>query len=192
MQTSLDNARFLQNTKTFLQGKRTFITAIVAALYILGYWLEFWDLREDVLAIFGAGGLFFLRSAIKRGLPVALLLFAGVVMVGCSSLSNSVFRAEQLAAQTSLTAVQSYNIYYRHATNGASLADLAQLNRQRDHVWDLSRQLAASLSVLEATRLAYTTNAATQPQLTATLLSVQSQSSNLVWLVTYLRTPKSH
>lgn len=51
-------------TKKFLQGKKTLFCCVIGGLYVLGVWLGFWEWDERVLAMFGLGGLAFLRVAL--------------------------------------------------------------------------------------------------------------------------------
>lgn len=113
----------------------------------------------------------------KRFLIVPLL----VVLIGCASFSTTVFRSEKLAADTGVAVVSAFNAYARTQTNNPDIRG------QQNMVWDASRKLSASLAVLESMRSAYDTNGVTQGQVTAALMAVNGQSSNLLWLVVYLK-----
>lgn len=50
--------------RKYLQGKKTLFCCMTGGLYVLGVWLGFWEWDERVLAMFGLGGLAFLRVAL--------------------------------------------------------------------------------------------------------------------------------
>ena len=56
----------LESAKNFLQGKRTYLAALIAVLYLIGVWAGLWAFDEKVLALLGFGGLAALRSAMNQ------------------------------------------------------------------------------------------------------------------------------
>lgn len=118
-----------------------------------------------------------MKGRMRKLLPFLAL----VALIGCTTFSTSVFRAEKLTADGGVAAVKAFNAWARVQTNDCEVGSM-----QAD-VWEASRHLAASLAVLEQLRVGYATNAATTDQVNAALLTVTQQGSNLVWLCTYFK-----
>ena len=86
----------MNNLITFLQGKKTYFTVAIAILYVGGACLGFWDLSDEVLAVFGLGALAFLRAGIRKADPqvskasrlalATALVPLSLVLVGCSAI----------------------------------------------------------------------------------------------------------
>lgn len=125
------------------------------------------------------------RPSIKG--PLLWLVALPLFLFGCASFPTTVFRLEKTSADTAHAAVQAFNLYYQSATNGADVKTIAALNDDRDQIYDASRRLSASLSVLEAVRAQYATNAAVKGQVQGALSAVSAQSSNVLWLVNYFK-----
>ena len=125
----------------------------------------------------------FILLAASLGGGVAL-----AILSGCSSLSTQTFNTLKLAEDSARAGVASWNTYSNivFSTPGANLAKLEQDTAK---VYSVSRQVGASIAVAEGLREAYTTNSAAGTQLTAILTTVSQESSNLVWLVNYLKNP---
>lgn len=123
----------------------------------------------------------------KRMKNLLLGLVVGIAIIGCSSLNNTAFRLENLAADTGKSTVSGFNEYYRASTNGASPETIAKLDQAKIQVYDASRKLSASLSVVESTRQAYATNGATKLDLQSVMAALSANQSNIVWLVNYIK-----
>jgi hypothetical protein len=60
---------FMNNTREFLKGKKTYGVALVGALYLLGCWVGWFEMDEKVLAGLGLGFMATFRSALKGIFP---------------------------------------------------------------------------------------------------------------------------
>lgn len=120
-------------------------------------------------------------------------LFGLLILTGCADLNTNAFRAEKLAADTGVAGVRSFNAYYQIDTNGASPAKIDELNKTRDQVYDASRKLSAMLSVVEASRLIYGTNAtpATEGLLRNNLSLLSANAGSVTNLVANAMAPYS-
>lgn len=109
----------------------------------------------------------------------ALLLIPLVaILAGCASFSDNVFRTEQ----TAVTLVYGAYVAYTNA--------LPQLNLTADQsnsVKQARLKFAATIGTVDAIRSAYETNSALKPQLQAALATALDQSSNVVWLINYVK-----
>ena len=56
----------MQQLLTLLEGKKTYVVAIIAAAYLFGGTLNWWPVDERIMGILGFGGLAALRSGIKK------------------------------------------------------------------------------------------------------------------------------
>lgn len=121
-------------------------------------------------------------------LKAFLIPLLAMVVAGCASFSTTVFRTESLAAETAKASVSAWNAYYRAATNGAPETRIQELNSQKDEIYHASREIAATLSVVESLRGSYETNSALKGQLKGTLATLSLSASNIVWIVTYFKT----
>lgn len=117
-------------------------------------------------------------------LPLAALL---TLLTGCASFNATVFNTEKTAADTSVAAVHAYNQLYAIEVQdaGTNAAKLAQINSERDQVYDASRRIGASLKLVEALRLAYVTNSADTNRLAlqSGLSGLSQNSSNITALI---------
>lgn len=59
-------AKPMQQLLSLLEGKKTYIVALLAAGYIFGGTLNWWPVDERILTLLGFGGLASLRSAVKK------------------------------------------------------------------------------------------------------------------------------
>lgn len=50
-----------------LKGKKTYFTIAIGILYVAGCGLGFWEWDERVVALFGLGGMAFIRAGINKG-----------------------------------------------------------------------------------------------------------------------------
>lgn len=109
-----------------------------------------------------------------------LLIGALLGLVGCASFSTNTFRTEQTAVNLAYGAYVSYTNYLFVYPGKVSI-DTSNAVRQA------RLEFAASVGTLDNLRLAYATNSAVQPTITATISTLQDQASNIVWLVTYIQ-----
>ena len=107
-------------------------------------------------------------------------LAALAFVIGCANFSTNAFRAEQTAVNL---AYSSYVVYTQALYTGTLKISVDQSNA----VKEARLKFAASVGVTEGLRAAYATNSAVQPQLQAALDALNGQSSNVVWLISYLK-----
>jgi len=128
-----------------------------------------------------------LRAKTGATSVAALLALLSLVtmMVGCATPDARVFATEKLTADAAAAATSTFNLYYHSATNTADAATLARLDSARAELYSADRTLAAALAIVENLRVTCATNpaATNQAALKTVLLTVQSQSSNIVALV---------
>lgn len=105
---------------------------------------------------------------------LALSLF----MIGCASFSTHVFRTEQAAVNV---------VYGTYVVYTNSLSQLNLSPAQSNAIKQARLQFAASVQVLDAWREAYETNAINRSYVESALSATVGQSSNFLWLVTYLK-----
>jgi hypothetical protein len=114
----------------------------------------------------------------------SLLLLFGMALsivvagIGCNNLSNNVFRTEQTATDM---AYGGYTAWTNYLSNHIVSPQASNTVRQA------RLEFAASVGTLETMRQAYNTNSALAAPLQATLVTLTSQSSNLVWLINYFQ-----
>lgn len=101
-------------------------------------------------------------------------------LIGCASFSTNAFRTEQTAVNIAYGAYVGWTQYLATATSPPKPETVAAVKEAR-------LKFAASVQVVDALRTSYETNSALQAPLQAALASLTDQSSNLVWLATYLR-----
>lgn len=109
-----------------------------------------------------------------------LLCIIGFV-VACASFATNTYRAEQTSVNLVFTAYVGWTNYL-DTTEGSKVSPEA-----RAAVKDSRLKFAATVSTLENLRAAYETNSAVKPQIVAALDTVSNQSSNVVWLISYLK-----
>ena len=56
----------MQPLLNLIEGKKTYIVAALAVIYLFGGDQGWWKMNESILGIFGFGGLASLRSAVKK------------------------------------------------------------------------------------------------------------------------------
>lgn len=100
------------------------------------------------------------------------------LLMGCASFSTNVFRAEQTAVNLAYTSYVGY-------TNALPVLNLTP--EQVASVKDARLKFAASVTLLDNWRSAYETNSATETYVQSALDAVYSNSSNLVWVINYVR-----
>lgn len=110
----------------------------------------------------------------KKLLIVPVLVF----LIGCASFSTNVFRTEQAAVGVA------YAAYVEYTNN---LATLHLTVDQSNAVKQARLKFAATVSVLDAWRMAYETNSAVKPQVNSALAATASSASNFVWLIHYVQ-----
>lgn len=102
-------------------------------------------------------------------------------LIGCVKFSTHVFRTEQAAVNLAYGA---YNGYTQ------ALPQLKLTAEQSNAVRRARLEFAASVAVVDGWRMQYETNSAVQPQVQASLNALASQSSNLLWVIAYIRAGK--
>jgi hypothetical protein len=126
-----------------------------------------------------------MKTKLKIAVTVVVLVAGALLMGGCKSFNNSVFQAENLAADSAIGSTHVFNLYYHQATNNATEQKIGRLNFTRDQLYGADRDLASSLILLDGLRASYETNSSprTTAAINAALMSVQQQSTNIVMLV---------
>jgi len=104
-------------------------------------------------------------------------LWVAMIVVGCV---NDMFRTEQALTGTAYAAYVGY-------TNGLSNGTIKPSMDESNSIKSARIRVAASVLTVEAWRQAYSTNSAMQPQAQAALVSLESDSSNLVYLINLVR-----
>lgn len=144
-------------------------------------------LGRKLRSVTAAESIAIIHAIVSRA---GLCLLAVVLLAGCASFNNKVFRAEQLAADTSITGVSAFNAYVRTATNGMTPPQVAQMQSAQVVVWEAARRLSASLAVSEHMRQSYESNVVDKAAVQAALATVTENTSNLVYLVNYWKSFK--
>lgn len=106
-----------------------------------------------------------------------------LLLCGCANLNKTAFNAENLAADTGIGAVSSFNAYYNANTNKATLTEA------KNTVYDASKKLSVSLATTEKIRQDYATNSATSNKtaLTISLEVLSENTSNIVSVVKFFQ-----
>lgn len=83
----------MNDLRSALKGKKTYLAVAIGLLYLLGVWAGFWKFDETVLGALGLSGLAFLRAGVGRTtVPLLLalcILPATVLLGGCARFSTS-------------------------------------------------------------------------------------------------------
>lgn len=108
-----------------------------------------------------------------------LSILVVVALVGCTKLSTNTFRTEQAAVNLAYGAYVGY-------TNALPTLHLSV--DQSNAVKQARLKFAATVSTLDALRVSYETNSALGPQLQAITATLADQSSNLVWVINFVKT----
>ncbi len=126
----------------------------------------------------------------KLGLILMVLMPA--VLLGCASFSTNLFNSEKLLADSAVSSVYAYKLYYDAQTNGASPEQIAILTTNLNEVYTASRDLSLTLTAVEGMRQNYNLNntPTNKTQLVLIYEAAASQSSNIVALVRQLMTPQ--
>ena len=112
-----------------------------------------------------------------------ILSACAALLIGCSSLNNKVYRANNIAASSGVGAMKIWQTYYKEHTNNAPEPVIAMLNIKADQVNKVSKEFGTALAISEELRVQYGTNTTVGPMLKASVVVVENQSSNIVWLV---------
>jgi len=118
-----------------------------------------------------------------RHVPMKTVLWPlaiAALFVACANFSTNVWRTEQTAVNT---AYASYVAY----TNGVASGVIKVSAEQAASIKTARLSFAGSINVVEAWRQAYETNSAVKPQLQAALDAALAQSSNIVWLISFVK-----
>jgi len=133
----------MSNLITFLQGKKTYFTVAIAVLYIGGAYLGFWELSDEVLAVFGLGALAFLRAGIKKNaapavknLPVmAAVIPLSLALVGCSSIQSGNDPLVVNAERTTQLAVDVFDTFLKwEYDNRQTLSVTPEIRKTADFI----------------------------------------------------------
>jgi len=103
-----------------------------------------------------------------------------ILLCACSSFSTNVWRTEQTALNTAYAAYVGY-------TNGLERGLIKVSPQQEIDIKRARLSFAGSLGVLEAWRAAYLTNSTLKPQLQAALDAALDQSSNVLYLINFVK-----
>ncbi len=116
----------------------------------------------------------------KTKLKIIAGALLAALVVGCASFATNTFRTEQTAVSAVLTAYSGY-------TNALLNGTLKISSTQSNEIKSARLKFAASVSVLEQWRESYRTNSAVKPQAEAALSAVLENSSNIVYLISFLK-----
>ena len=111
---------------------------------------------------------------------IAFLAVVSAFVIGCASFSTNTFRTEQTAVNLAYAGYVGYTQALYSGTLKISADESNAVKQAR-------LKFAASVGVLESWRAAYQTNSALESQVTAALEATLSQSSNMLWLIEYLK-----
>jgi hypothetical protein len=127
------------------------------------------------------------RSSLAVTLVISLLLLSG-----CASLDNNVYKAETAAAAVALASRNSYVVYWKSATNepAAYGTTIEKLWTHRRQVEALSIQIGTSIELVDNLRLSYRTNSQVEAPLNAAVSTLLENTSNIVFTVTSLLKPQ--
>jgi hypothetical protein len=114
----------------FLKGKKTYLSAIIGLLYLLGGAAKFWEVDPKFLAAIGMSGLMFLRAAIEKGPTMALVGMMGLMGLMCGGCQTAL-KSDKIISQTSW--VVGLRIKTSDTTSGTILPD-AQLGVMRETI----------------------------------------------------------
>lgn len=106
---------------------------------------------------------------------------AVIVLSGCASFDTNVWRTEQTAVNLAYTAYQGWK---------EALVTQPITPQASNDVKQARLRFAATVGTVDALRAAYATNSAVKPQIEAILITVNSEASNLVWIVNFYRGTK--
>lgn len=111
---------------------------------------------------------------------LAAIVLACLVGWGCASFSTNTYRTEQTAVNIAYTAFVGWTNYLATATPPPSPQTVAAVKEAR-------LKFAATAATVEALRVSYETNSALKQPLQAAIATMTDQSSNIVWIITYLK-----
>lgn len=138
----------MSNIIAFLQGKKTYFTVAIAVLYIGGAYLGFWDLQDEILAVFGLGALAFLRAGIqqhkgpsdpaqsaKTTVLLAAMLPLSLGLVGCASIQPGNDPVVVNAERTTQLAVDVFDTFLKwEYDNRQALAATPEVRKAADFI----------------------------------------------------------
>ena len=117
-------------------------------------------------------------------------ILAGMVLValiGCASFSTHVFRTEQAAVNLAYSGYAGWTNYLLPtlASTNLSVAQRADLLQASNDVKQARLKFAATVLRVDELRESYETNSAVKPQLQSALAAINSDASNIVWLINF-------
>jgi hypothetical protein len=135
----------MNNLITFLQGKKTYFTVAIAILYVGGAFLGFWDLSDEVLAVFGLGALAFLRAGIRKADPevskasrlalATAMVPLSLVLVGCSAIQPGNDPVVVNAERTTQLAVDVFDTFLKwEYDNRQALSVTPEIRKSADFI----------------------------------------------------------
>ena len=128
---------------TLLQGKKTYFTVAIAILYVGGAYLGFWELNDEVLAVFGLSALAFLRAGIKKdatpatknAVTLAAMLPLSLALVGCSSIQPGNDPVVVNAERTTQLAVDVFDTFLQwEYDNRQTLSATPEIRKAADFI----------------------------------------------------------
>jgi hypothetical protein len=116
-----------------------------------------------------------------------MLAIVGLCILGCTT----AWHANKVQYDTTKAAMSGWADYWTAATNGATPAELAQLDKERwtvDSAWrQYSRSVKVANDMINATDIS--TNI--QTQVDAAIRAAAANQSNLIWIITSFQTKKA-
>jgi len=125
----------------------------------------------------------------KTKVIVLCSLLAVVSLVGCSNFVTNAQRTEVTTTHLVYGAYVGWTNYYIDATNRyASKPDqLTKLEEMRMAIKEARMKYAASVGVVDSWLTAYQSNTVSKAQVQSVVDASLASGSNIVWLITYLK-----
>lgn len=134
----------MNDLKQFLTGKKTYLSAAIGILYLVGVWAGLYDFDERILAVIGFAGLASLRAAVTAtpsaprvplaafaALPLAVVLLGS----GCSAIAPGNDALVVNAERTTTLAVDTFDLFVKwEHDNRAVLAKVPQIRKAADRI----------------------------------------------------------
>ena len=93
----------ISSISEFLKGKKTYLSALVGGLYLVGCLLKYWEFDEKILAAIGFSGLAFLRAGVEKGPGIGQVGLVGLIgLVGLmGSGCQTALKSDKIVSETS-------------------------------------------------------------------------------------------
>ncbi len=135
----------MNDIKEFLTGKKTYLSAVIGILYLVGVWAGLYEFDERILAAVGLAGLAFLRAALTKPtgtsnttplLALAALPFAIALLgTGCSSIAPGNDALVVNAERTTTLAVDTFDLFVKwEFDNRSVLSKVPEIRKAADHI----------------------------------------------------------